>query len=34
MNIDEIAKPICKPIDKTNHAGRAALFAMVIERLT
>lgn len=33
-HIDELVKPIRKAMNKTNHAGRAAILAMVIERLT
>ncbi|MEZ8959535.1 hypothetical protein AB6E94_19135 [Vibrio lentus] len=33
-HIDELVKPIRKAMDKTNHAGRAAILALVIERLT
>lgn len=31
--IDELVKPIRKAMNKTNHAGRTAILAMVIERL-
>ncbi|HAV1412770.1 hypothetical protein P3521_03570 [Vibrio parahaemolyticus] len=32
--IDELVKPIRKAMNRTNHAGRSAILAMVIERLT